>query len=314
MQKSIVSSSNSTDTVADPYPTRLRSPLETAWLERREAVVKGKAEDGPLSQEQLHLFSERGFIFEPNFIKHEEVVSLRSELESLLNRKEFLYRDFSITEPESEKIRSLFAVHFLSEHFSRLASDERLMSRCRQLLGGECYVHQSRINYKPGLVGKGFNWHSDFETWHAEDGMPAMNAVSASIILTDNHHFNGPLMLIPGSHKVFIPCVGETPDDHHLQSLKMQRFGVPCDEVLETLIGEHGIEAITGEAGGLLLFDCNTLHGSNTNMSADPRSNIFFVYNRRDNVCREPYAAKQRRPDFLAHTPDVRWQPEPEPG
>ena len=139
--------------------------------------------------------------------------------------------------------------------------------------------------------------------------MPSMHAVSASIVLTDNHHFNGPLMLIPGSHKVFVPCLGATPDDHHKQSLKTQEFGVPGNDVLQTLIERGGIEAPTGKAGGLILFDCNTLHGSNANMSPDPRSNVFFVYNRRDNVCDRPYAARRRRPSFLAHGPGETWTP-----
>jgi hypothetical protein len=43
----------------------------------------------------------------------------------------------------------------------------------RQLLGSDVYVHQSRVNFKPGFNGQDFYWHSDFETWHAEDGMPA---------------------------------------------------------------------------------------------------------------------------------------------
>ncbi len=171
-------------------------------------------------------------------------------------------------------------------------------------------MHQSRINYKPGFKGKGFNWHSDFETWHAEDGMPAMHAVSASIILTDNHLFNGPLMLIPGSHKHFIPCVGPTPEEHHKQSLKTQQIGVPSEHALTKMIDRYGIEAPTGPAGSLLLFDCNTLHGSNANISPDPRSNVFFVFNRRDNACGEPYAAKKRRPRFLGHEPDRLWQTE----
>ncbi|WP_242458017.1 ectoine hydroxylase [Halomonas sp. YLGW01] len=294
----------------DPYPTRLKQPLDMPWLKRQEAVVKGRAEDGPLDPGQLERFEREGFLFEPNFLSGRELDELRDELKALLECEDYAGRDFSITEPDSQEIRSLFAVHFLSTRFSRLAEDERLMGRARQILGGEPYVHQSRINYKPGFQGKGFNWHSDFETWHAEDGMPAMNAVSASIVLTDNHTFNGPLMLIPGSHRVFVPCLGETPDDHHKQSLKTQEFGVPSREALTQLIERHGIEAPTGAAGGLLLFDCNTLHGSNANMSPDPRSNAFFVYNRRDNACREPYAAKRKRPDFLAHRPGEGWSAE----
>jgi ectoine hydroxylase len=63
--------------------------------------------------------------------------------------------------------------------------------------------------------GKEFYWHSDFETWHAEDGMPKMRAVSCSIAFDDNHEFNGPLMVIPQSHQKFISCIGETPEEHH---------------------------------------------------------------------------------------------------
>lgn len=54
----------------------------------------------------------------------------------------------------------------------------------RQILGSEVYIHQSRVNYKPGYGGTGFYWHSDFETWHSEDGMPRMRALSVSIALT----------------------------------------------------------------------------------------------------------------------------------
>ncbi|MCE8018332.1 ectoine hydroxylase [Halomonas sp. MCCC 1A17488] len=297
------------DRMCDAYPTRLAEPLDTLWLERREGVVRGRDEEGPLNQAQLDEFERKGFLFEPNFIRGEELDELRRELSELLNRDDFRGRDFSITEPGSREIRSLFAVHYLSERFASLARDERLVGRVRQILGGDAYVHQSRINYKPGFEGKGFNWHSDFETWHAEDGMPAMHAVSASIVLTDNHEFNGPLMLIPGSHRVFVPCLGETPDDHHRQSLKRQEFGVPGRDALRELVARHGIEAPKGTAGGLLLFDCNTLHGSNANMSPDPRSNVFFVYNRRDNACVEPFAARRRRPRFLAHSPDEPWTP-----
>tara|TARA_A100001391_G_scaffold205363_1_gene205406 strand:+ start:507 stop:1331 length:825 start_codon:yes stop_codon:yes gene_type:complete len=273
-------------------------------------VVKGDAGQGPLSADQLERFERQGFLFEPGFLNAGEVAALRREMSSLMNTPSFRGRPFTITEPDSREIRSLFAVHFLSRRFRQLAEDPRLIGRARQILGGEPYVHQSRINYKPGFKGKGFNWHSDFETWHAEDGMPAMHAVSASIVLTDNHTFNGPLMLIPGSHKVFVPCLGETPENHHEQSLQRQEIGVPGEAILAELIRRHGIEAPTGAAGGLLLFDCNTLHGSNANMSPDPRSNVFFVYNRRDNRCQAPFAARRRRPEFLAHDPDREWTPD----
>lgn len=296
--------------VVDAYPTRLAQAPASLTQPRQDGVVKGRALPGPLSEAQLDEFERKGYLFIPNLIDGEEQEALRKEMNALLSNDAYRDKAFSITEPESHEIRSLFAVHRLSERLGALASDERVAGAARQIIGDDPYVHQSRINYKPGFAGKGFNWHSDFETWHAEDGMPNMHAVSASLILTDNHEFNGPLMLIPGSHMEFVPCLGETPEDNHKRSLKAQEVGVPSPEALTHLVDKYGIDAPKGKAGGLLLFDCNTLHASNANLSPDPRSNVFFVFNRPDNRCVAPFAAPKQRPSFLAHGPEESGYPE----
>ena len=135
----------------------------------------------------------------------------------------------------SNDIRSVFRVHESSPLFKALSADTRLADLARFLLNDEVYIHQSRLNYKPGFRGKEFYWHADFETWHVEDGMPNMRALSMSITLTENFEHNGPLMLFPGSHRQYVVCEGETPDNHYLASLKKQEYGVPSDTCLKTL-------------------------------------------------------------------------------
>ena len=63
----------------------------------------------------------------------------------------------TILEPGKEEIRSIFGIHDISERFDRLTRDAHLLNIVRQLLDSEVYIHQSRINYKPGFKGKGFN-------------------------------------------------------------------------------------------------------------------------------------------------------------
>jgi ectoine hydroxylase len=179
-------------------------------------------------------------------------------------------------------------------------AEPRVAGRARQILGSDVYVHQSRVNYKPGFKGKDFYWHSDFETWHAEDGMPRMRAVSISIALTENFVHNGALMIMPGSHMTFVSCVGETPADHYKESLRGQEIGTPDPDSLGMLAGKHGIDLFTGPAGSATMFDCNCMHGSNGNITPFPRSNIFVVFNSIENACDEPFAAPSRRPDFIA--------------
>jgi hypothetical protein len=106
-----------------------------------------------------------------------------------------------IREKRSGAVRSVFQVHRTSPLIAALVRNPVVLDRARQILGSEVYIHQSRINFMPGFTGQGFYWHSDFETWHAEDGLPAPRAVSMSLALSTNFPYNGGLMVIPGSHR-----------------------------------------------------------------------------------------------------------------
>jgi ectoine hydroxylase len=156
------------------------------------------------------------------------------------------------------------------------------------------------VNLKQGLTGESFYWHSDFETWHMEDGMPAMRALSVSLNLTDNLPYNGSLMIIPGSHLTFIGCRGKTPDEHYRQSLRAQQYGVPSHGAIAALVDARGVRQLVGPAGSAVLFDSNCIHGSNSNISPLPRRNLFLVYNSVDNELCEPLAGTPPRPEFIA--------------
>ncbi|NWN90373.1 ectoine hydroxylase [Marinobacter adhaerens] len=286
----------------DFYPTRLERPA--APITRMDPIIHSQGKDrtnGPLSEAELAMYERDGFLVFNNFLDKETIRRFQDDLEAYENDDSILRSEGTITETGKQEIRSVFGIHELSSRFDKLTRNPEILGMVHQLLGSDAYIHQSRINFKPGFHGKGFDWHSDFETWHAEDGMPRMRAVSFSIALTDNTPFNGPLMLIPGSHKTFIPCVGRTPEDNYQSSLKKQELGVPSDKDLKRMADQHGIKAPTGPAGSLIIFECNTLHASNANMSPWPRSNLFFVYNSIENQLTEPFCGNKLRPDFLGN-------------
>lgn len=290
----------------DTYPTR--NPDQERWIERADPVLWTDWTDhAPISQEQAGSFERDGFLVLKGLFEPEEVEALIDSAAALREDLAGAKAEDIVTEPESEAVRTVFRLEQHNALMQKLSRDKRLAGIARFLLGDEVYLHQSRLNYKPGFSGKEFYWHSDFETWHAEDGMPRMRAISASLLLTDNRAHNGALMLMPGSHKTFISCQGETPDANHESSLKAQEVGTPSQQSLRDMAKMCGIEDAEGPAGTLVLFDCNTLHGSNGNITPDPRSNAFFVYNAVSNALDEPYAANAPRPDFLAK----RGEPEP---
>ena len=286
----------------DLYPSRVAD--EPRLVERRDPVLHGEP-TGALTRYRRETYQADGFLTFPGFFGPEEVEGFLAEADRLRNLDELQGREDVITEPESDEIRSIFRIHETSDVFDRVARDPRILDKVEELLGSEVYIFQSRINYKPGFKGKEFYWHSDFETWHVEDGMPRMRAVSCSIALTPNYEFNGPLMLVPGSQHYFLSTVGETPEDHYRQSLKKQQIGVPDQEGLEKLIElGGGIEVPKGPAGSVTLFECNTMHGSSSNISPYPRTNLFLVYNSVENTLVEPFGGRKPRPDYLGNRSD----------
>lgn len=285
--------------MTDLYPSRRAA--EPGMFPRRDPVLHGTwTPAAPVSREQAEQFDQQGYMVLENCFGPQEIATLQAETVRLLGDPRGLQRETVITEPNANEVRSIFAIHEQSSLIKRLASDERLAGVARFLLNDDVYVHQSRLNYKPGFQGKEFYWHSDFETWHIEDGMPRMRALSMSILLAENTPHNGPLMLMPGSHGTFVSCVGETPDEHYKMSLKKQEYGVPDEDSLARLAHMHGIVAPVGKPGTVIIFDCNMMHGSNGNITPFPRANAFIVYNAVSNRLQAPFGTETPRPDFIA--------------
>lgn len=287
----------------DVYPSR--TGREARMLERVDPVIYTEHDaEAPLTREQTESYERNGFLTLRGMFDDSEMRVLSKELERLRQEHRDCEAGTVIREPQSNALRSIFEVHKTSVVLSRLACDSRLVDIATYLLGGDVYIHQSRLNNKPGFRGKAFYWHSDFETWHVEDGMPCMRALSVSISLSPNVESNGPLMLVPGSHRRFVSCSGKTPDEHYKSSLRYQEYGVPPDGLLAELVGQGGIDTVTGPAGSVTFFDCNTMHGSNSNISPFPRANVFIVYNSVDNRLVAPFGTKVPRPRFLAERAD----------
>jgi len=290
---------------ADLYPSR--QAAEPRWQERLDPVVhRHDLDNAPIAAELIERFERDGYLVLPNVFSAAEVAVFRRELERMLADAAVVASGKTIQEPDSGAVRSVFDIHRDNPLFARVACDERVAGIARFILGGDLYVHQSRLNFKPGFAGKEFYWHSDFETWHVEDGMPRMRALSCSILLTDNQPHNGPLLLMPGSHRHYIHCVGATPENHYAQSLRRQEVGVPDQASLSELAASHGIETATGPAGSVVLFDCNIMHGSNGNITPDARSNLFYVYNHVGNAVQAPFCEQSPRPPFVAERRDFR--------
>ncbi|MEM9359998.1 MAG: phytanoyl-CoA dioxygenase family protein, partial [Pseudomonadota bacterium] len=69
----------------------------------------------------------------------------------------------------------------------------RLVKPAQQLRGDDLYIQQVKINVKSAFDGEAWQWHYDFATHHADDGVPEPLALNLHVFLSDVTEFNGPL-------------------------------------------------------------------------------------------------------------------------
>ena len=178
--------------------------------------------------------------------------------------------------------RLAFGAHAYSKPFQCLSTLPRMIDPVRQLLKDDVYLHQSRLNPKPGFGGGGaWDWHQDYPPWHMIDGMPEPKCVMASVFVDDCTGVTSPLLVVPGSQrhglldsKLHEDAKGRGYALHNIDS-----------GVLESLAAESGIEALIGQAGSVAFVDCNVVHGSANNVSPWRRAIIYLNYNAVSNAC-----------------------------
>ena len=246
-----------------------------------------------LTSEQVAGFHRDGVLFIPELFSTDEVNALHARLPDLLahDGPEIL------RERGSQAVRSIIAPHLRDDLFRKLSRHPRLVEPARQLLGGDVYLHQFKINAKESQDGQIWHWHQDYRTWHEDDGMPEPQIINAALFLDEVNEFNGPMMFVPGSH-----AAGRIDADQVFERvpeygrLAADATGSPYRrETINALIRQHGIVAPKGPAGSTVFFHGCTVHGSAPNMSPWDRAMLFSSLNRTDNRIERP-----TRPDFLA--------------
>lgn len=238
-----------------------------------------------LNPEQLARFDELGYVFIPECFNQKEVEVLRQAASEVLNQqREEVWREKDGTP------RTAFACHKYNKACELMVHDPRLIDPLEQLFGERTYIHQFKINAKAAFTGDVWQWHQDFPTWHKDDGMPEPRAMNIAVFLDEVMPINGPLMIVPRSHKV-----GELESAHDLKTTSYPLW-TPDNKTVTQLVEKNGIIAPTGKAGGVLMFHANILHGSSGNITPYPRRIVYLTLSALSNALVKP-----TRPEFIAH-------------
>ena len=214
-----------------------------------------------LSPTQLAEMHERGFLVLPSLFSADEVDVLRRAVPSLAARSgpETIGED-----DDPSLIKMIFGMHRYDDAFHRIARHPRLVEPAEQILGDGVHLFQSRLNMKSAFRATGWPWHQDFNQWCRYDGMQTPRAIVAGVFLDDVNACNGPLLVIPGSHKL-----------GHLAN--EQSMEVPESAVAEAA-RNAGIVPMMGPPGTVAFFDCLVLHGSAPNITPWPRRILYLNF------------------------------------
>jgi L-proline 4-hydroxylase len=201
----------------------------------------------------------------------------------------------------AHRLRTAFAAHTYNEAFHLLGSHPRLIRPVEQVFGEQLYMHQYKINAKAAFEGDVWQWHQDYGTWARDDGMPEPRAMNIAVFMDEVMPTNGPLMLVPRSHKHGVLSAGH---DEETTSYPLWTLD---QETVTRLVQEGGIVAPTGKPGAVLMFHGNLVHGSAPNITPYPRRIVYLTLCAVSNYIRKP-----TRPEWIAHRDFTPIEPVPD--
>lgn len=229
-----------------------------------------------IDQSQIDQYHREGYLVVENVLSADEVAVLNADFDSwveesrchttpwgetLDGRPRFDIEDDHTAEHPS--LRRITSPTEISEAFRKTSLESRVAQIAGQLIGGNgTRFHHSKVNSKLPHTATEVKWHQDFPfTPHTNDDM-----VTVLLMLGDVTPENGPLNVIPGSHK------GEL--FSHWQD---GRF---TGTLTEDVIQEHCQNPVScyGPAGSICFMHTRTLHASSPNQTDLPRNIFINVY------------------------------------
>ena len=162
--------------------------------------------------------------------------------------------------PDTPRLTRIKLPHKRDPIFEQVLKHSPLTQVLTDLLGPDTTLITSKLNTKAPGGGAAVEWHQDWAFYpHTNDDLLAFG-----VLLEDVELDNGPLMVIPGTHKGPI--------------LSHQSNGVfsgaidPDDPLFER---EKAV-TLTGKAGSVSVHHARILHGSAPNRSDRARKILFF--------------------------------------
>ncbi len=215
-----------------------------------------------LSDTQIQFYRDNGYLLVENVLTADEVRRLRAALDELIDRSRAVTASDNVFEfstghsrstPRLRRIRSPELEH---EVYADLTRHPAILDAVEALLGPNIRFHHGKLNIKmPSSGDAAIEWHQDWAFYPATND----DILAVGVYLDDCGPENGPLQVLPGSHK---GRVLEHNDG-------MQFLGAA--EISEVGLGNDDAIGLPGRAGSITIHHVRILHASRANTGDKPR-------------------------------------------
>ena len=225
-----------------------------------------------LNQIQIDEYNRIGAIVVPDVLTPDEVQRLRRVTNEFVEKARAVAHHDEVYDledthtPQQPRVRRLKSPHLHHPEYGNLVRHAKIIAILQALWGPNIRFDTAKLNMKSAGFGAAVEWHQDWAFYpHTNDDLAAVG-----IMMDDMEVANGPLMIIPASHKG--PAF-----DHHCDG----RFCGAMDPTRNEIDYAEAIP-LTGKAGSITIHHVRAVHGSAPNVSNKERRLLLLQYRAAD--------------------------------
>jgi ectoine hydroxylase-related dioxygenase (phytanoyl-CoA dioxygenase family) len=219
-----------------------------------------------LSQEDVQFYKKNGYLIVEDAVSSTQLDTLRALTAEFIDASRNVRESNVVYDldkghaPDSPRLTRIKIPHKQHPYFWEVLQNSRMTEVLASLLGPDTAIITSKLNTKAPGGGAAVEWHQDWAFYpHTNDDLLAFG-----LMLEDVDAANGPLMVIPETHKG--PIL-----DHSMNGVFAGAIN-PDDPLFE----RDKIVTLTGKAGSMTVHHSRILHGSSPNISDRPRYILFY--------------------------------------
>ena len=226
-----------------------------------------------LLESEKNFYFDKGYLLVEDVINSEQLKNISDIVASWLDESKKISKSNNIFDLDeghnsiTPRLTRIKQPHHVNKYFLDIISDSKILEILKDLLGPDISLKTSKLNTKFPDGGTAIEWHQDWAFYpHTNDDVLALG-----LMLNDVDYDNGPLMVIPESHKG--PILSHENEK-----------GLFCGAInpLDPAFHLDKAVTLTGKAGSMTIHHARTLHGSATNNSSKDRQILFYECNSAD--------------------------------